>query len=129
MNTFLLDAGIGLASNILWILLLILFAVILIEAVVMVLFKIGNFWKAFSHSSIVNIVSTIVGYILINQLDPLSGKISSLEQWLIFYWVTVVMEGLLMMLLFTHTSKSKLWLVTVVMNLVSYVFLYLLTLL
>lgn len=129
MNTFLSDAGIGYASSVLWILLLILLVVILTEASVMALFKIGNFGKAFLNSSLVNIVSAIAGFVVINQLGAVSEKISPLEQWLIFYGISILIEGLMMMLLMKQVSKGKLWIVTVIMNLASYIFLYLITIL
>lgn len=125
MLSFLLDAGIGSVSSVLWILFIISLLVILIEAVVMFLFKLNNFGKTLLHSFFVNIVSTIVGYIMISYQDSNNDKISTPGQWLIFFGATVIIEGLLLMLLYTKTSKSRLWLITVVMNLVSYLFLYL----
>ncbi len=127
MLSFLLDAGIGSASSVLWILFVILLLVILIEAVVMFLFKLNNFGKTLLHSSFVNVVSTILGYIIISFQDSYNNKISSFGQWFIFFGATVIIEGLLLMLLYTKTPKGKLWLVTIVMNLASYLFLYLFT--
>ncbi|MBS1921137.1 MAG: hypothetical protein JST17_12870 [Bacteroidetes bacterium] len=127
MNTLLLDVAIGATNSVLWILLLVLLLVILIEAVIISLFRINNFGKAFLNSSIVNVVSTVIGYLLNTRLDFFSEKISSTEQWLILFGITVVIEGLMMMVLNSKVSKGKLWLVTVIMNLVSYIFLYVLS--
>lgn len=136
MNTFLLDVAIEPTSNIfgsdrdvLWFLLVLLLVVIVIEAIIILLFKISKFGKSLLNSSIVNVGSTVIGYLLINKLDLFSEKISSSQEWLIFYGATVLIEGLLMMLLYRNATKGKLWLITVVMNLASYIFLYLISVL
>lgn len=132
MSTFLLDVAIGAPGNGgyydgIWILLVILLAVILIEAVVMLLFRMNNFGKSFLHSSVVNIASTLVGYLLISRVGFFNENISGWSQWAIYYGLTVLIEGLLLMLLNPKAAKGKLWLVTIVMNLASYVFLYLIS--
>ncbi|HWC54807.1 MAG TPA: hypothetical protein VG676_14565 [Chitinophagaceae bacterium] len=127
MKFFLSDAGIGSVSDVFLILLLILLVVILLESVVMLIFKINNFWKSFIHSACVNICSTIAGYVILSQ-NFFNEKISSLGQWFIFFAITIVIEGLLMMLLYTKMPRARLWLVTLVMNIVSYLFLYLIIL-
>lgn len=132
MSTFLLDVAIGAPGNSgyydgIWILLVILLAVILIEAVVMLLFRMNNFGKSFLHSSVVNIASTLVGYLLISRVGFFNENISGSSQWAIYYGLTVLIEGLLLMLLNPKAAKGRLWLVTIVMNLASYVFLYLIS--
>lgn len=90
MNLFLLDVSIEPVSRnladyeYLWVFLLLLLVVILIEAVVIALFKITNFWKALLGSACVNIVSTVIGYLLINKLGSLTQGLSSINEWLLF---------------------------------------------
>ncbi|MCZ2459420.1 MAG: hypothetical protein LC128_07315 [Chitinophagales bacterium] len=130
MNIFLSDVVVGTPTffeAFPWHLLLILLAVIVIEAVVMLLFRLNGFGKVLLNSLIVNVASTVAGYLLFTRLISLSSVVSSLTLWLIFFLATVIIEGLVMMLLYSGRSKGKIWGVTVVMNLASYIFLYILS--
>lgn len=93
----------------------------------MSLFRLNHFGKSFLHSSLVNVASTLVGYLLISQVHFFNEIRSALGQWLIYFGLTVLIEGLLMMLLNSKKPEGKVWLVTIVMNLASYLFLYLIS--
>lgn len=125
MNIYCLDVAIGADPINLWPFLPTLVIIILLEAVIMFLFKVNNFSRVLLGSAIVNIVSTLIGFLLITKLGEFGEKTASWREWLIFYGETVFIEGLLMMLLFIKVHKGKLWLATFAMNLVSYLFLYL----
>lgn len=132
MNSFLLDVAIGDPTTAgyydgIWVLLVILLAVILIEAVVMLLFKLNRFGKSFLHSLIVNVASALIGYLLISQVLIFNESISAVIQWLTYFGLTVLIEGVILMLLNPKSSKGKTWLVTIMMNLASYLFLYLIS--
>ncbi|MCC7400391.1 MAG: hypothetical protein IT214_02805 [Chitinophagaceae bacterium] len=132
MNFYFSDVVVGtptFGEDLPWQLMLILLAVILIEAVVMLLFRLNRFGKVLFHSFLVNLASTVLGFLLFTKMISLNDSVSYLSQWLIFYLATVVIEGLVMMLLYSGRSKGKIWSVTVVMNLASYIFLYILSLL
>ncbi|HYM95061.1 MAG TPA: hypothetical protein VET23_13030 [Chitinophagaceae bacterium] len=128
MHISILDAGIGSVSGLFGRVVIILLVVILIEALVMFLFKLNKVGKVFLHSAFVNIVSTIIGFIMLDQIDYVGTRFSGLSQWFIFYAATVLIEGLLLMLLYSKTPKQKIWLVAAVMNLSSYLFLYFISL-
>lgn len=132
MNIFLLDVVVGTPTvgnfgDGIWILLLILLVIIAVEAVIMLLSKINRFGKSFLQSALVNIVSTLAGYLFVSLGGGFNGSVPLLTQWAIFFGITVLIEGLLMMVLNAKTSKGKLWLVTIVMNLASYILLYLIS--
>ncbi len=130
MNIFLSDVVVGTPTffeAFPWHLLLILLVVIVIEAAVLLLYRLSGFGKAFLNSLIVNVASTVAGYLLFTRLISLSSVVSSSVSWLIFFLATVVIEGLVMMLLYSGRSKGKIWGVTVVMNLASYIFLFILS--
>jgi hypothetical protein len=131
MKPYLLDGG-GVFLVLLPIVLLVSFvAISFLEAWIMYLFKINRFRKALGQSFIVNLCSFLMG-IVINEIKGNSifdagynpgANLFSL--WLIYFTVTVVTEGLVMMLLNRKTPWLKLWTCTLVMNICSYIMLYL----
>ena len=127
MKLFLLDAGIGSVTGLLWLALILLLGVVIVEWIVMLLFGLGNPGKLFLHSLIVNIASTILGYVLAAPLSSISQNESSdFLSWLIFFVLTVIVEGFLLQVLNKEQPVKKVWMATFTMNLVSYLALYLL---
>ncbi|MFI5185280.1 MAG: hypothetical protein ACHQF0_00990 [Chitinophagales bacterium] len=97
------------------------------EAVVMLLFKLNRFGKCILDSSIVNIASLIVGFIIFQAgLVRAQGRDAnlSLPSWLILFALTTVVEGFLLMLLNRKLPRARIWLTSIVMNLVSYLILF-----
>jgi hypothetical protein len=102
---------------------------VIVEAIVMFLFKINNIGRVLLYSLIVNAVSLGIGYLLL----PVIGTINSITfnpslavlRTAIFFAVTVLVEGSLLMLLNKKQHKHTIWLAAVTMNLASYLILYL----
>ncbi|MBS1921138.1 MAG: hypothetical protein JST17_12875 [Bacteroidetes bacterium] len=127
MKLFLLDGG----GAFLYVGILIIFMVvtILIEGVVLILFKIEKAGKAFLYSLIVNLASLGMGYItlpLIRQIGSDYTNSGQVIRWIIVFAITVLVEGFLLILLTKKKPHEKVWLATVVMNLLSYAILILL---
>jgi len=127
MKFFLLD-GAGALIIIIPILIVAMFVVILVEAGIIVYFKLNNFKRALAYSSIVNIASLAVGFVLVPALERrFHNEIEkeSLWVWLLFFITTVLTEGLLLMLMIKKAPKQKVWLAVIVMNVITYLLLYL----
>jgi len=127
MKFFLLD-GAGALIIIIPILIVAMFVVILVEAGIIVYFKLNNFKRALAYSSIVNIASLAVGFVLVPALERRSHneiEKESLWVWLLFFITTVLTEGLLLMLMIKKAPKQKVWLAVIVMNVITYLLLYL----
>jgi hypothetical protein len=124
MNSFLLDAGLS-GANLgagIAVLVILFLIIVFIEAVVMLLFKLNKFKKCLTDSLLVNLASLVAGFILTALEINISfgGSESSFTGFLIAFLVTVVVEGFLLMALNRKTPPGKVWLVTVVMNAVTY---------
>jgi hypothetical protein len=128
MPTTLLDAGLSGSGDAWGTLFLIFAAVVLIEAVVMLLFRLKTFGKCLLDSFIVNLASVVVGIILsfLEINVSIINNPSNVTVILLALLATVIVEGLILMLLNNKTAAGKVWLVTVVMNIVSYTALILL---
>ncbi|MFI5133341.1 MAG: hypothetical protein ACHQEB_03340 [Chitinophagales bacterium] len=129
MRLYILDGGIGNVTTIIWLFVVILLIVILIESVVMLLLKFNNFGKCVIDSIIVNVASALVGYCTLGLVNDISSGGGILFQWFIIYVITVIVEGLLLWILNRQQPTKKIWTVAITMNLVSYIFLYLISLL
>ncbi|HWC54808.1 MAG TPA: hypothetical protein VG676_14570 [Chitinophagaceae bacterium] len=127
MGSFLLDAG-G-AFLVVSILILFMAVTIVLEGVVLILFKIEKAGKAFLYSLMVNLASLGVGYIALPLIRQVGNQFTTsglLLHWIFVFAITVVVEGFLLILLTKKKPREKVWLATVVMNLVSYAILILL---
>jgi hypothetical protein len=125
LHLYLLDGGgAGLLFYGLFLALLFTLVAILVEATIMTLFKYNPFSRSVGHSAIINIASLIVGFLLIAystdifNLDKISGFIA-------FYIATILVEFPILYLLNKQKPISKTLLVCIVMNLVTYIILYL----
>jgi len=101
----------------------------LIEAVVYMVFKWGNFKRSFRDAFLVNLVTTVIGYLLVAIQPSLqSGNVlSQPSSFLVVAFVlSVVIEGALLVRLKRQTV-GRTWLLALVSNLASYAGLFLLT--
>jgi hypothetical protein len=128
MNVILLDAGgAGLLYVVLGAFFLFLLAAILIEAGIMQMMRYStSFKKAFLDSVLINLASVAIGFFLIEAVDN-SYSSSEIVNLLILYGVTVVVETFILFLLNKTKPLSKTIGTSVLMNLVTYIILYLIT--
>ena len=125
MNFYFLDAGIGSVTTLLWLAVLLLLAVSVVEWIVLLFFNLGNPGKMILHSLIVNIASTILGYILAGPLDSIGQNDSTgLILWSTLFVITVIVEGLLLQVLNKQQPAKKVWMAAFTMNFVTYVAIY-----
>ncbi|HKC36624.1 MAG TPA: hypothetical protein VKB95_11200 [Chitinophagaceae bacterium] len=124
MKLFLLDAG----GAGLYFAALVVFTIIAVsaEAIVMLLMKYNKAGKAFLDSFLVNLGSLVAGYLLL----AITGTVFNLTtsaalNILILYVLTVAVESLLLYLLNRGYPVKKTVLVCIVMNLLTYLILYL----
>lgn len=133
MKIFLLDAG-GAAILILVPLAIVLFLLVwgLVEGFIINLFRINRFWKSVWHAIIVNLISLVVGFVLIgvaeqmdwDQYTELKASTQLLPAWIVFWAVSVVVEGLVLKALNRSKSWGTIFTASLVMNIVSYVILF-----
>ncbi len=127
MKFFLLDGG-G-AFLVFSALILFMAITIVLEGVVIILFKIEKGGKAFLYSLIVNLASLGVGYITLPLVRQIGNGLTTSGQvlrWIFAFAITVLVEGFLLILLTKKKPREKVWLAAVVMNLLSYALLFLL---
>ena len=140
MNIYFLDAGgAAWAVALLWLLIIFMIIAILVEALVMKLMKYNTaFKKTLLDSFVANIVSLMVGFILLysgvslfksNSDSGNSSATNTLINLLLLYSITVVVEFGVLYLLNNKKPVSKTFLASVVMNLVTYIILYVMGLL
>ncbi|MBS1631334.1 MAG: hypothetical protein JST10_02045, partial [Bacteroidetes bacterium] len=75
------------------------------------------------YSLVVNLASLGAGYItlpLIRQVGNEYTNSGQVIRWIIVFTLTVLVEGFLLILLTKKKPKEKVWLATVVMNILSY---------
>jgi len=122
MKLFLLDAGgAGLVLVALVIFMLIAFVA---EALAMMLMKYNNAGKSFLDSLVINLVSLGAGYIVILLNSSLDFTDNETVDFILIFLLTVVVEGITLYLLNQRKPISKTLLVTVVINLITYLVLY-----
>lgn len=100
---------------------------ILFEAIIITLFKINRFSKSVMHSGVINIISLLVIYFIWPLLSDININESKLFPLLPLLWfVTVVVEGLLLLFLNQQINWKKIFAAAAVMNFVSFLIIYLL---
>lgn len=117
----------------LFLLLAVFLAAFLLEALVIVSFKLKKFWAALGISLLVNLVSLALLYFVagpvLSALGYDVGKPSGLNRQLqvvlFLWWFSVVAEGGLLWLFLRRPEKKSAFLASIIMNLVSFLFLYL----
>lgn len=102
---------------------------VVVEAIVLFLFRINNITKVILHSLIVNAVSLGIGYLLLLLLHGTNTIIynptAATFHLAILFAATVLVEGSLLLMLNKKQHKNTVWLATLVMNLASYLLFYL----
>lgn len=103
-------------------LLVLLIAITLVEAIVMLLFKVNNFGKCLLDSFVANLVSMLAGYLISYALYDVSyDGGNGYTGLLIAFLLSVLIEGLVVKLMNGRLSHGKIWPAVIVMNLVSYI--------
>ena len=126
MNLYLLDAGgAGLAYLFIGVFIVFMILCVLIEAGIMLAMKYNRvFKKTFRDSLLVNLASVAFGFILIRYVSSFFGSYEPVNM-LVLYAISVAVEfGVLYLLNKTH-PPGKTFLVSAVMNIPSYILLYL----
>ena len=101
----------------------------LIEAVVYMAFKWGNFKRSYKDAFLVNLITTLVGFgLLVVQPNLQRGNVLSQPSGFlgVAFVLSVLIEGAVLLRLKRHPARRT-WLVAIVSNVVSYAGLFLLT--
>ena len=124
MNVYFLDAGgAGLYFLVIGLFILFMVLAILLEAAIMIWMKYNTtLKKTFLDSLIINIASLAAGFLLLNFFDTLGNY--TLSALAILYAVTVIIETIILQLLNRKHKFSRTLLVSLLMNLVTYIILY-----
>lgn len=103
-----------------------------LEALVVYFFRLKGFWASLGLTVVVNLLSLALVYFVASALlaklgydvGSFNGLSLSLPVVAFLWWFSSVAEGLFMHLFFRGAQKPRVWLASMVMNLVSYLFLY-----
>ena len=99
----------------------------LIEALVIYLFKIRHFWGSIGLSLIVNLISLVLVYagtVLISKLGyAFDGLQMPLQVVLTLWWLSTLSDGAILHYFFKG-EKKRAYLCSILMNFLSYAFLY-----
>ena len=101
--------------------------IILIEAIIMFIFKLNRFPKSFGDSAIVNIASVLIIFLVIGILADI--KVGTIDSPLILtaaglYLLTFLGESLVLKLLNRNLSWRRILPASALMNLLTYILLY-----
>ncbi len=96
---------------------------VLIEALMMLIMKYHTFRKAIVQSLVVNLVSMIGGFFLL-QLEWDWFNLDSIEGFIGMFLITLLIEGFILWLFNKSTRISRTALVTLVMNIITYIVLF-----
>jgi len=105
------------------VLLLLTLVISIVESIVMLLLKWNKFSRSFWASLLMNVTSTIIGMFWVFAM----GFLSDLNIWLIFavsFLLSVLIEGGILMLMKRGATWQN-WIVSLIANLVSYLFIIL----
>jgi len=101
----------------------------LLEALVIFFFKLKRLWPALGISILINLVALAVLYgasLAIGQLGyHLNGLRLPYPVFFTFWWLSVIVDGLLLQVFSRRSDARKIYLASIVMNTLSFVFLYL----
>jgi len=98
---------------------------VIMETVVMVLFKFDRFRRSLVYSIMANIGSLLLGILLFLIFNKTEFGISQQSELIVLYCVTSVFEGWLIKLLNPRMRWGRIILTSFVMNLLSFILLYL----
>jgi hypothetical protein len=124
MEFFILDAGgAGLIYLAYGILVLFMILVIVVEALILVVLKYNSVSRSLRDSSIINIASLAVGFVLLEYTNDLVN-LDTLQDFLILYIVTVIIEFGILWMLNKARPISRTLGICIFMNILTYAFLY-----
>ncbi|RYF81830.1 MAG: hypothetical protein EON98_11895 [Chitinophagaceae bacterium] len=100
-----------------------------IEALVLYFFKLKKFWGSVGVSVLINLVSVALVYFIGSFiLSKVGYEFNGLQLQLpvvaFICWVSIIVEGLLLQLFCRTAEKKTIFLASIVMNILSYAFLY-----
>jgi len=98
---------------------------VIMETVVMVLFKFDRFRRSLVYSIMANIGSLLLGILLFLIFNKTEFGISQQSELIVLYCVTSAFEGWLIKLLNPRMGWGRIILTSFVMNLLSFILLYL----
>ena len=98
---------------------------VIVETVVMLLFKFDRFSKSLVDAIMANIGSVLLGVLLFLIFNKTEFSISEVSELVILYCITSVFEAWLIKLLNVKMGWTKILVTSFVMNLLSFVCLYL----
>ena len=98
---------------------------VVMETVVMVLFKFDRFRKSLVYSIMANIGSLLLGILLFLVFNKTEFGVSQQSELIVLYCVTSLFEAWLIKLLGPRTGWARIILTSFVMNLLSFILLYL----
>jgi|ERR1041385_455956 hypothetical protein len=98
---------------------------VVIETIIMLLFKFDSFRKSLVDSVMANIGSLLLGVLLFLIFNKTEFNISQISELFILFCITSVFEALLIKLLNTTMSWGRIIVTSFVMNLLSFASLYL----
>lgn len=98
---------------------------VIIETIVMVLFKFERFQKSLADSIMANIGSLLLSILLFLILNKTEFSISQVTELIILYCIISVFEAWLIKLLNTRMAWSRILVISFVMNLLSFSAIYL----
>jgi hypothetical protein len=100
----------------------------LLEAIVIYFFTIRRFWPGVGVAFLINLLSLAVLYgssLLMGKLGyEFNGLRLPLQVILMLWWLSVIADGLLLQLFNAKTDKRTVFTASLVMNSISYLFLY-----
>jgi hypothetical protein len=100
----------------------------LMEAVVIYFFKLKGFWASVGLSVLINVITLGVLYVsslVVGKLGyVVNGLLVPIQVLLFFWWLSVIADGLLLQLFSSKAEKQRIYLASLVMNSISYLFLY-----
>jgi len=105
------------------------FLAFFIEGIVLYFFKIKAFWSSIGIAVAVNLLSLVViFYAIMPLLGKLGYQFNGLELpvpvVLFLWWFSSIADGLLVLLFFKHVEKKRIFSASIIMNALSYLFLY-----
>jgi hypothetical protein len=98
---------------------------VVVETIVMLLFKFDSFGKSLLDSIMANIGSLLLGILLFLVFNKTEFGISQVSELMILYFITSIFEAWLIKLLNTRMTFGRIILTSLVMNILSFTFLYL----
>jgi len=98
---------------------------VIVETIVMLLFKFDSFSKSLVDSIMANIGSLLLGILLFLVFNKAEFGISQVSELVSLYFITAIFEAWLIKLLNTKMSLGRIILTSLVMNILSFTILYL----